>query len=181
MFSLIFFLTCILVTMGLAALAALSDLRSMTIDNSYSLVICGVFFTCYALLFLSGQTYLLAPIWAHLLSALIIFLITFALFAFGILGGADSKLATAIALWVGLKGLPAFLVFMTVLGALLSLVALALARWPIIANPAEGSWIDRAQSGGQDIPYGIAIFGGTIMAFSHLGYLDISRLSVFLT
>lgn len=180
MMLLIFFLTCILGVLGLTILAAQSDLRTMTIDNIYSVAIATVFIICYGVLFASGKTDIVAPIWSHLITAIIMFIITIILFSLGLLGGADSKMISALSLWIGLKGLPIFLITMTIIGGVLGILALILNRRPIIKNPAEGSWIARAQAGEHKVPYGIAIAGGATVAFTHLGYLDFSRLIEFL-
>lgn len=180
MLLLIFFLTSILGVLGLAAMAAYSDLRAMVIDNAYSLIIAGAFVLCYGVLFLSGKADILAPLWSHLIAGLLMFIVTFILFAVGMLGGGDSKIASALALWLGLKGLPIFLLIMTLIGGVLGVIALILARHPLLKNPQEGSWIARAQAGESKVPYGIAIFGGVLAAFIQLGYLEFSSLIEFL-
>lgn len=180
MLLLIFFLTCILGVLGLSAIAAWSDIRAMVIDNIYSLIIAAAFFVCYGVLFLSGKADIFAPLWAHLAAGLVMFLITLILFTLRMLGGADSKIASALTLWVGLKGLPVFLVVMTIIGGILGVISLLLARYPIIKNPQPKSWITRAQNGESKVPYGVAIAGGALAAFMQLGYLELNGLTEFL-
>ena len=119
-----------------------------------------------------AATYFLAPdleyfySWKNHLGALaIIFAVTYALFFFKVLGGGDAKLASAFALWVGLSGLTPFLFYMSVAGALLSIIILSLRRWKPVKEPTKDSWIDRAQKGSNEVPYGIAIFIGAILSF----------------
>ena len=180
MVLLIVFLTGACAALGLCLLAAYADWRHMMIENSYAILIAASFFIVYGALFAFGAAQIFAPLWVHIVSGLLMFLITFAMFAFGILGGADSKLATAIAFWIGLKGLPVFLVVMTVIGGALGIGALLLARYPVFQGASEGSWIARTQGGERNVPYAIAIAGGACVAFTHLGYLNLQQLSIFL-
>lgn len=180
MVLLFFFLTFSLATLSLSLMAARSDVRSMTIDNAYSLFIVAAFAVCYLLLFLGGKVNIFGPLWSHLAAGVLMFILTAGLFALGALGGADSKLTSALALWVGLKGLPVFLIFMTLIGGLLGVMTLLLERKPVLPSPIDGSWIARAQSGERNVPYGIAIAGGALAAFIKLGYVMPDHWSVFL-
>ncbi|HRC27015.1 MAG TPA: hypothetical protein PKX87_06260, partial [Alphaproteobacteria bacterium] len=94
------------------------------------------------------------------------------MFATGMIGAGDSKLGTAFALWVGLKGLPVYLFFMAVAGGFLGLATLVLRRRALWPKAPEGSWIARAQRGESVVPYGIAIVTGAIFAFAFRGYLS---------
>lgn len=181
MVLLIVFMTSIAATLGFCLLAAYSDLKQMLIENSTSLFIAGLFFITYAFAYFFGKTYIFAPLWIHLTSGLVMFLITFSLFSFGVLGGADSKLITALSFWIGFKGLPAFLVTMSLIGGLLGLSALLLSRFPIFANAGKSSWVARSQAGEKTVPYAVAIAAGSFAAFYHLGYLNLKQLSHFLT
>lgn len=181
MILLIVFLTGICVALGFSLLAAYSDLRHMLIENFYSLAIGLSFFVVYGAVYAAGKADIFAPLWVHILSGVMIFLMTFAMFAFGVLGGADSKLATAVAFWIGIKGLPIFLVTMTMIGGLLGIGALLLSRYQVLPGASQGSWVARAQGGEKNVPYAVAIAGGTFAAFFQLGYLNLQAFSLFLT
>jgi prepilin peptidase CpaA len=77
-----------------------------------------------------------------------LFLAGAALFAVGVWGGGDVKLAAAVGAWVGWSGVPAFLLAMALAGGVLALLILAL-------RPARRllPWL-AAERG---VPYGVAI------------------------
>lgn len=170
MLSLMLFLACILTALGTGVLAGWSDLKGLVIPNIYSAIVGTSFLTCFVLLWLLDSAFVFGPFTAHLLAALLVFGLTAALFALKAIGAADSKLATVFALWVGLKGLPAFLFYMTVFGGLLALFALYVKRCkPFPAMPPQ-SWIGQVQAGASKVPYGVAIVLGAAGAFLFLGY-----------
>lgn len=143
----------------LAALgAALSDIRSMTIPNMYSVAILSLFLLGYSALAFAGVDS--TPWWSHASSLLIVFLITLGMFSVGAIGGGDSKFATVCALWVGLQGLMHFLLVMMIVGMVLAILALILRNRVVFARAMPGGWIDRVQKGESAIPYGFAIMCG---------------------
>lgn len=87
------------------------------------------------------------------------------LYAGGMMGGGDVKLAAAMAAWVGLAALPRSLFFMAVLGAMLSLFMAAQ------RGMGKQRWTGENRLGaatGQNtrltVPYGVAIGGGALLA-----------------
>ncbi len=180
MIFLIIFLLGIFLTLAIAVMAGVSDWRSMTIPNSYSVYVIIVFVFCYAVLYLGGQHGALSSLSSHLLSAGITFGVTFVLFSMGVLGAGDSKFGTACALWIGVKLLPIFLFYMTLCGGVLGVVALCIKKYKPIDSPREGSWIAQVQSGKDKVPYGIAICFGLALAFFYSGYFSSDTLSSFL-
>lgn len=109
----------------------------------------------------------------HLAAAGFMLVATFFMFVLKAWGAGDSKLATAIALWIGLKGLATFLTVMALSG--LGLVAISFAirfrPWKLGIFP-EHSWIARLQAGEKNLPYGIAIALGGLAAFAERGYFN---------
>ena len=97
---LIIFLICLFVTLFIGVMAGLSDVRSMTIPNAYSLYIILSFFIAFTALYIGGQDAIFASITSHLLSGVFMFVASAVLFALGIIGAGDSKFATACAFWV---------------------------------------------------------------------------------
>lgn len=149
----------------LLSAAAISDVRKLTIPNSYCLgiVLCYPFFV-------------LAPAqpvdWlGGLLVGGGLLVVGFILFTTGRVGGGDAKLLAATSLWAG-PGLIVEFVLLTALAgggiALLLYIRHRLARSPSLAalSASEAS-PDFAQ---QPMPYGVAIFaGGVYVAFTLLG------------
>ncbi len=180
MLLLIVFLICLFVVAGTGVLAAMSDVRGLKIPNMYSGIIIGAFLLCYGLLWLGGRDDVFAPLFSHGLSALIVFGITLAMFMAHAIGGGDSKLATAFAFWLGLKGLIPFIFYMSVVGGLLGMAALALKKWSPVKDPKPDSWVAQAQAGESKVPYGVAIVVGALVSFLKIGYFDVEVLSSFL-
>lgn len=142
----------------ISVIAGVSDFRSMTIPNFYSLLVIALFIPAYSALALAGG--LPAPWWSYVSSFFIIFLVTLAMFFVGAIGGGDSKFAAACALWVGLQGLMSFLLVMMIVGMVLAIFALVLRNRIVFTRVAPGGWIDRVQGGESAIPYGVAITCG---------------------
>jgi len=170
MLSLIIFLTSIFLIIVIGAKASWSDMQGLTIPNKYTVAAFGVYIVCFLSLKLLGRADILPSLQSSLLGALIFFGVTFAMFAAKLLGAADSKLGTALSLWMGAKALPFFLFYMTLMGGVLALVALFLKKKPLIKDPKPGSWIDQVQKGDSKVPYGVAIFVGMLATFVKLGY-----------
>ncbi len=179
MILLIIFLICVFVTLVVGGLAALSDIKSMTIPNVYSLYVIAAFFVAYGALYLGGQQDVFSPFLSHIISAALAFVVTLGLFAMRIIGAGDSKFATACALWLGVKSLLAFLFYMTLSGGVLGIVALYIKRKKPFKSPVEGSWVYQVQGGADKVPYGIAISFGMLVAFMHAGYFSTDVLGSF--
>jgi len=181
MFYLVLFLICLFISIGVGVLASVSDIRGMVIPNIYSVIVIAAFLAAFVALSLMGNKgVFFSSIWSHLMAAGFMFVVTVLLFAAGTLGAADSKLGSAFALWVGIKGFLPFLLLMTLAGGVLGLVALSLKKWKPVANPAEGSWVALVQGGESKVPYGVAIVFGAVIAFYHVGYFDVSNWSSLL-
>ncbi len=163
--------TCsVLAALGCLLWACKTDLFSMTIPNRIPLLLVGLFIPAY----LSGAGEGFLHWKAHLAAVAMMFAVTFIMFALKVWGAGDSKLATAIALWIGLKGLATFLTVMALSG--LGLVAFSFVIRKIKFKPGlfpEQSWMARLQAGEKSLPYGIAIVVGGLAAFIDRGYFDL--------
>jgi prepilin peptidase CpaA len=155
--------------LALGAAGAWTDIRGMKIPNIFSLLIAIAFFAAFIAARQAGIT-VFGTLQDHIVAALIVFGVTFALYVTNTLGAGDSKLVSAFALWMGLPHLLPFLLYTALYGGVLGFVALAIARRKPFAAPPAGSWIDRLQDGERVVPYGIAIFLGALTMFMILGY-----------
>lgn len=180
MFLLVVFLACLMVVAGTGALAALSDVRGMVIPNAYSVIIIVSFVFCYGVLWFGGRDDVFQALFSHVAAALIVFLITLAMFMGRVMGAGDSKLATALALWAGLGGLAPFVFYMSVAGGVLALVAVLLRKWSPVREARPGSWVAQVQGGASKVPYGVAIVFGALASFVKIGYIGGDVLSSFL-
>lgn len=179
MILLVVFLICVFVTLVIGGLASLSDSRSMTIPNSYSLYIISAFLIAYGVLYIGGQSDVFGSFLSHIISAVLAFVVTLGLFAVRMIGAGDSKFATACALWLSAKYLLVFLFYMTLFGGLLGGVALYIKRKKPFKNPKEGSWVAQVQGGADKVPYGVAISFGMLVAFIQAGYFSADVLGAF--
>ncbi len=180
MILLILFLACVFVALGAGVFAGLSDFRGLVIPNSYSVVIMAAFFAAYFFLWVGRHEGMFYGLTSCLLAGLLVFGITAAMFAARAIGAADSKLATAYALWMGIPGLVPFIFYTTLAGGLLGIAAIVLRKYKPIKTPKEGTWVARVQAGENKVPYGIAIVGGALASFVKLGYFDGEALRSFL-
>ncbi|MGE3644891.1 MAG: prepilin peptidase [Beijerinckiaceae bacterium] len=132
--------------------AAVSDLMTMTISNRISIALLG-FYLLMALL--TGQTW--PTIGYHLGCGLVVLAITFAMFAFGWIGGGDAKLAAATAVWFGFSGVMAYAMVAAIFGGVLTLVLLNARRFPLPNILARYPWIARLHHPETGVLYGIAL------------------------
>lgn len=147
----------LLAAQGLAAIlvmiAAFCDLRWRMIPNMVSV----------GIVLVVGGAAIAAGAWAAMaegiLSAAVIFALTFFAFTRGALGGGDVKLATALAAVFGLGQTPVFLLATALAGGVLALLFLVAA--------AAGRWRSRRRlsSRRMELPYGVAIAAGAAIAF----------------
>ena len=85
------------------------------------------------------------------------------LFAAGVIGGGDAKLAAACLLWLGPAAALPFLLWTAVAGGVLAAALLFARRLPgLVAGPG---WMGRLLQPGGDVPYGVAIAMGALAAF----------------
>lgn len=142
------------------AIAAFSDLFTMTIPNRVSAILLCAFVLVAPL---SGLG--LAGMGVHLLAGLAVFAACFALFALNIMGGGDAKLLTASAVWFGFNSsLLAFLVYVSIIGGALTLLILAMRKRENTIL-ATGLPVPHLLFTAQKVPYGIAIGIGGFLAY----------------
>lgn len=86
------------------------------------------------------------------------------LFAGGLIGAGDAKLAAATALWLGPEATPAYLVFTTLVGGALGLAVLGFRALPLPLRFARCTGLRRLHRAGAGLPYGLALGPAAIMA-----------------
>ena len=140
--------------------AALSDLTTMKIPNWISGLLILGFFPAAFLVGLSPMTVL-----AHVGVALVALFVGMGLFALRVIGGGDAKLMAAACLWLGVTGSSIFVLWTGVAGGVFCL-ALLFARTQLRPHIfGAPQWIDSLLEPKGDIPYGVAIAIGALMAF----------------
>lgn len=141
--------------------AAIGDLTTMRISNRLVLTL----LLGYAVLApLVGFT--LAQLASGLAAAAIVFCLGFAVFALGGMGGGDVKLMAVAALWLGLPQVGAFLLWTSLVGALLTVALLAYRSLPLSRAVLGLGWACRLHTTETRVPYGVAIAAAALITFT---------------
>ncbi len=154
------------VVLAVTLFSCRSDIMSLRIPNTHSVIILLCFVPAYI-----ATPPVFEPLWHHLAALLLMFAVTYVMFYTGLMGGGDAKLASALALWVGLRGIIPFVFYISLAGGLLAAVTLMIRKKKPFQNPRAGSWIAEVQSGKDAIPYGVAISVGVWAVFFHTGLI----------
>lgn len=151
----------------LVVAAAWCDAWKYTIPNTIPIALTVLFVAVVAFRFED------IAVLEHLGAGALVFCAGILVFRFGVLGGGDIKLLSAIALWVGLSQLPIFLIAVALFGGIFALFLLALrhmmgwairAQWVSIEPPA-------VFKAGEKVPYAVAIGAGSAFVMPHLPLL----------
>ena len=144
----------------LVIIGGLHDLTTMKIPNWISgLLVLGFFPAAFA----TGVPLMDMAIALGIAFAAL--LVGMAMFALRWIGGGDAKLMAAASLWLGLSGIAPFLAFTALVGGGFCLVLMAArAQLQVFALNAPG-WVTRLMQPKGDIPYGVAIAAGALLAF----------------
>ena len=92
------------------------------------------------------------------------------------MGAADSKIATAYALWMGLHAITVFFIVWSLTGALIAIMAKLCKNWEKWPKAAGESDLIGVKQDQNAVPYGIAIAIGAIAALFHHGYFTVFEL-----
>ena len=140
----------LLTAVGVFAAAAYSDVRARHIPNALPLAIGAL---GLVRLILPGDPHV--ALWS-IAAAAAVFVVAFAQWRFGLLGGGDAKLLAAAALLVGWRDLVQFLLLMSLGGAVVALAVVAAIRLggPSVLLLASPSAVEPARP---SVPYGLAI------------------------
>lgn len=147
---------------ALMAFAAISDLLTMTISNRVSLLLVAGFI---GMALLTGMP--LATFGLHIGAGALVLVITFAMFAFGWIGGGDAKLAAATGMWCGFAVLLDYLLVASIFGGILTLFLLYWRTSWLPEFAMKISWIARLHHHQTGIPYGIALAAAGLVVYPH--------------
>ncbi|MCJ2044011.1 prepilin peptidase [Methylobacterium sp. J-078] len=136
----------------LMAYAASRDLLTMLIPNTVSIAL-AVAFAAFAI----GSGLGWIELAGHLGAGGVTLSVTFTLFAFGLIGGGDAKLAAATALWIGFDHLAEYLLLASVSGGALTLGLLAMRSLPLPGAVARLPFALHLHDAKTGVPYGIAL------------------------
>ncbi len=142
------------------ALAALTDLFTMTIPNRVSVILLATFIIVAPLSGMDWQSFVMS-----FAAGLVVLFACFILFAFNTMGGGDAKLLAACAVWFGFNGsLAAFLLVVAFSGGALTLFILLL-RSRSQQIMATGLPIPDSLLVAKKVPYGIAIATAGLLTY----------------
>lgn len=148
--------------------AGLRDLTTMTIPNWISILLFFGFFPAAFMVGLSPMTVAL-----HMGVGLVALVAGMIFFALKFIGGGDAKLMAAACLWLGVGGSGEFLVYTGLVGGLfglgLILVRKQVEPWLFHAP----GWVLKLMHPRGDIPYGVAIAAGVLLAFPSSALLTV--------
>lgn len=96
--------------------------------------------------------------------ALVVFLVGWAFFALGVMGGGDGKLMAAAAIWLGPYALLDFAVLIALFGGLLAATVLMFRRAESIQVYLGPTWMERLATPRPPVPYALAIAPAGIVA-----------------
>lgn len=111
----------------------------------------------------------------HCLTAVVILAVGFGLFSGGYIGGGDAKLLAAAGLWFGWPDAGPFLVFTALAGGVLALAYQVWCMLKIEQEVREIGWAKRWLNFKADLPYGVAIAAGAILAFPGTWWMSLAR------
>jgi len=137
--------------------AACMDLLTMRISNKISIALLLAFAPLAALSGLPFWTLDLHSIGMHYACGLCLLLFTFALYAFGKIGGGDAKLAAASAVWMGWGPVIDYLLIASLLGGALALLILFGRTFALPLFMLKQPWIVNLHKPKGRIPYGVAL------------------------
>ena len=154
---------------AMMAFAASSDLLTLTISNRVSLVLVGGF---VALALIGGVS--AADVLSHLAAGCVVLVAAFSLFARGIVGGGDAKLAAATALWLGFDHLLPYLLYASLLGGALSVGLIWFRMAPLPDWLARHAWAQRLHGKDAGVPYGIALAAAALAVYPQTPWMAIA-------
>jgi prepilin peptidase CpaA len=141
----------------------------LTISNRVSLILVGGF---VALAVIGGVS--AADVLSHLAAGCVVLVAAFSLFARGIVGGGDAKLAAATALWLGFDHLLPYLLYASLLGGALSVGLIWFRMAPLPDWLARHDWAQRLHGKDAGVPYGIALAAAALAVYPQTPWMAIA-------
>ena len=161
--------TLLLVVLGvfpaLVIVGGLHDLITMKIPNWVSLALIAAFFPVALLIGVAPM-----DVAVHVGVGVGALLVGMGMFAAGWIGGGDAKLLAASCLWMGVSGILPFLIWTGLAGGAFCLLLMTARQYfPMVAPTASQGWVVNLMQPKGDIPYGVAIAVGALLALPESG------------
>jgi prepilin peptidase CpaA len=145
---------------GAVAYAAAMDLLTLTIPNRISAVLVLAFFPLAACVGLEARTFL-----EHIGAGAAMLALGILLFLPGWFGGGDAKLMAAVALWVGLDNLAAYILYVALAGGTIATLFATARALPLPRLLLGEPWALRLHRRDAGIPYGLALAAGALLVY----------------
>lgn len=150
---------------ALVIVGGLHDLITMKIPNWVSLALVAAFFPVALMIGAAPMDIAL-----HVGVGVAALLVGMGMFAAGWIGGGDAKLLAASCLWMGVSGLAPFLIWTGLAGGAFCLLLMTTRRYfPMVAPSVFQGWVVNLMQPKGDIPYGVAIAIGALLALPESG------------
>jgi prepilin peptidase CpaA len=146
--------------------AGLMDIVTMKIRNMLVLAIAGAW-----LLLAPAAGFSLSEMGASAAVGALVFVITFALFALGWIGGGDAKLAAATALWFEPQQALLYFTYASLLGGLLTLAILQFRMRMLPVAMGRVPWIAQLHSPKAGVPYAAAMAPAALIVFPETAWV----------
>jgi prepilin peptidase CpaA len=151
------------------ALAAVSDLVTMTLSNRLTLGLAAAFVVLAPFTGMDVQTFGL-----HWAAGGAVLAVGFFCFAMGWIGGGDAKLAAVTALWLGLGNMIEFIVAASIFGGALTILILSFRRSVLPAFIIRQPWIQRLHDETAGVPYGVALAAAGLATYPHTVWMQLA-------
>ncbi len=145
---------------AMVIVAALRDMTSFTIPNWISLAGVVAFFVTAILVRMP-----LGALGASAMVGVGALALGILMFSLGWIGGGDAKLFAACAFWLGWPAIMPFVFWTSVAGGALAVGLLWSRKLAGNLPPMGPPWFGRLMQSGGDVPYGLAIAIGALIAF----------------
>jgi prepilin peptidase CpaA len=151
---------------GAMALAAASDLFTMTVPNRIALAL---LFGFFVLAPLAGLGWSGVGLHAALGAAALV--AGFVMFSFGWIGGGDAKLFAATCLWLGPEAFLDYGLLAALFGGILTLGLLLWRRLPLPVMLTSQGWLVRLHSPREGVPYAIALAAAGLAVYPQTPFM----------
>ena len=145
---------------AMVIVAALRDVTTFTIPNWISFAGIAAFFPAALMVHMP-----LGALEGSVIVGVAALAVGMVMFSLGWIGGGDAKLFAACAFWLGWPAIMPFMIWTSVAGGVLA-VSLLFSRKVAAGYAGVGpAWFGRLMQQGGDVPYGLAIAVGALIAF----------------